>query len=310
MSLEEFNLDHINAPKRVMAPVQWFGGKGNFAKNILPFLPKSTVYCEPFMGAASVFWHLPKPYPVEVLNDLDGELVNLFRVLQDDDLFAEFERKVIWTPYARAEFGRALDMPTDASKVDRAWAFFTRQNQGFGGVSESLGNWGRVFVSDDGCASIVNGWRKRMKCLEIWHDRLTRVQIDNQDALTVIRYWDSKDTTFYLDPPYVPDTRAKGSQNVYAHEPEESFHAELTKTILDCAGNVILSGYDHSVYAPLTDAGWHCQKFDTACHAAGKVRGSGLQGKGTGLEKTARTECVWINPRAYERTRQNLAFDF
>jgi DNA adenine methylase len=310
LSLDEFNLDHINAPKRVMAPVQWFGGKGNFAKNILPYLPKSTVYVEPFMGAASVFWHLSKPYPVEVLNDLDGELVNLFRVLQDDDLFADFERKVIWTPYARAEFGRALDMPKDASQVDRAWAFFVGKNQGFSGKGDSLGDWGRAFVSQGGCANTTNKWRKRMKCLEMWHDRLTRVQIDNQDALTVIRYWDSADTTFYCDPPYVPDTRVAGSRDVYAHEPTEAFHAELVETLLGCKGNVVLSGYGHEVYEPLTFAGWKKVDFETACHAAGKGRGSKMRGEGSLLKHASRTECLWVNPKAYEKTRQNLAFDF
>jgi len=79
---EEF-LDSIPQPSRSMAPFQWVGGKGNLACWVVQFIPRGKVYVEPFAGAASVFWHLPKPYPIEVLNDIDGRIVNLYRVLQD-----------------------------------------------------------------------------------------------------------------------------------------------------------------------------------------------------------------------------------
>lgn len=304
MSLEEFNLDHINAPRRVMAPVRWFGGKGNFAQNILPLLPKSKVYVEPFMGAASVFWALPEPYPVEVLNDLDGELVNLFRVLQSEELFAEFERRVIWTLYSVEELQKAIDTVGQGSEVERAWSFYVRLNQGFGGKpAGSRGDWGRAFVKKDDCADTTNCWRKRMKCLEIWHERLSRVQIENRDALECIRYWDTVETTLYLDPPYHHDTRAKGSTDVYAVEGDDGWHNELIDTIRNCKGCVILSGYDHQSYAPLLSDGWEIRKFDTASTVAG------AKGKGKQLEQSPRTECIWINPAARRAMPQASLFD-
>jgi hypothetical protein len=74
----------------------------------------------------------------------------------------------------------------------------------------------------------------------------------------------------------------------------------LVETLLACKGAVVLSGYDHPVYAPLEEAGWTATRYETACYASGRVRGSGLQGKGAALAKAPRVEVVWTNPRAME----------
>jgi len=82
-------LDGIPIPPRPMAPFRWAGGKGNLATWIVQYVPAGQIYVEPFAGAASVLWRLPSPFPVEVLNDLDGDIVNLYRVLQDKGKFEE-----------------------------------------------------------------------------------------------------------------------------------------------------------------------------------------------------------------------------
>lgn len=285
------------------APFGWFGGKGNMLAKLLPLIPAGgRPYCEPYAGAASLFF-ARDPAPVEVLNDLDGRIVNLFRVLQDREQFEELRHRIMWTPYARAEFGRALDILKAGSDdpVERAWAFFVTQNQGFGGVASTIGRWGRTFVSRGGMASTTNTWIMRQTLVDAWRWRLMRCQIDNRDALEVIRYWDSTDTVYYVDPPYHHDTRKDTS--VYTVEQEHDHHAALVETILGCQGAVVLSGYDHPVYQPLVDAGWERVDFETACHAAGRVRGSGLQGRGAAKAKAPRAEVVWRNPRAVEMTR-------
>lgn len=297
---------HLDTPIRTMAPFQWYGGKGNLAKWIVPHVAGGKVYVEPFAGAASVFWHKSQ-HPVEVLNDLDGRIVNLFRVLQNREKFNEFSHRIRWTLYSFKEFKKARRVADDASDIDRAWAFFVGQNQGFGGKRESDGNWGRGFVSSRGMATTANSWRGRMKLLRTWHDRLTKVQIDSRCALDCIRYWDSKDTVFYLDPPYIADTRAKGSRNVYAVEQDDSFHNRLVDVVLGCKGRVVLSGYPHVCYNPLDEAGWQRIETQTACHAAGRVRGSGLQGKGAAMDKVPRTEVLWVNrPPAVKDRQQGL----
>ncbi len=286
-------------PNRIMAPVRWYGGKGQIARRIVPLIPKGKVYVEPYCGAASVFWHI-KPFPVEVLNDLDERTIGLFRVLQDPEKFELLAHKLTWTMYSRAEFRKALEIMGDesADDVDRAWAMFVGQNQGFGGKCNAECDWGRVFTSTRGMAQVVNSWRGRLRLLDSWHERLSRVQIDCRDAIEVIRYWDSKETVFYVDPPYVSDTRASGSRNVYEHEMSDDAHAELVEVLLNLEGKAVVSGYNHPIYAQLDDAGWQRRDIETACHAAGRVRGTKLQGSGSITDHAPRTESVWISPSA------------
>ncbi len=290
----------MNAKKeKLRAPVQWFGGKGAMTAKLMPLVPEGgQPYCEPYMGAACLFF-ARDPAPVEVLNDLDGDLVNLFRCLQDKDSFEELRHRLMWTPYARAEFARALDVLDDpnAPAVDRAWAFFVAKNQGFAGMTaRTVGNWSRTFTQRSGMAGKTSKWLMRLSMLDAWRWRLMRAQIDSRDAIEVIRYWDCTDAVFYIDPPYHHDTRKDVA--VYAVEPDHDHHARLVQTLLSLQGRAVLSGYAHPVYAPLEAAGWRRIDFETACHAAGRGRGSGLQGKGAALAKVARVESVWINPAA------------
>jgi len=281
-----------------MSPFRWYGGKGNLARWVIEFLPpQAKVYVEPYAGAASVLWRLPKPYPVEVLNDIDRRIVNLFRVLQDRSRFEELAHKLTWTLYSLEEFRRALDILEhwdDHDEIDRAWAFFVTQNQGFSGRAESEGDWSRVFVSTRDMAKTTNSWRGRLKLLQWWHDRLTRVEIDCRDALEVIQYWDSAETLFYIDPPYVLDTRV--DKHVYKHEVTPEHHQRLIETLLGLKGMVVLSGYAHEVYRPLESAGWQRYDKHTACYAAGRVRGSKLRGEGTALACVPRVESLWCSP--------------
>ena len=270
----------------------WFGGKGRHAERILSFLPSGRVYVEPFCGAASLFWQ-KDPHPVEVLNDLHSEIVNLFRVLQDPEKVQELEYRIHWTLYSREEFVKAIRMEDQEglTDIDRAWAFYVRQNQGFGGKADSDGNWGRAFTGRE-MAENTSKWITRKALFDAWNARLMRVQIDHCDALKCIRYWDSADTVFYLDPPYLESTR-KGSGE-YKHEVTDQFHEELVDLLLNIQGNAILSGYDDGSYNRLTDSGWQKESFETTCSAAGRTRSSGLQGIGSVSEAQKRTEVLWI----------------
>ncbi len=283
------------------SPIRYVGGKGRMVSKLMKLVPQGgKPYCEPFCGGASLFF-AREPAPVEVLNDLDGNVVNLFRCLQDRKTFEELRHRIMYTPYARAEFGRALEILKDenASNVDRAWAFFVAMNQGFGGKeSKSIGDWGRAFVSSDGMADTTNKWLKRLSMLDAFHWRLMRVQIDNRDALEVIQYWDNPETVFYIDPPYHPDTRIT---KLYKHEPDAEYHKKLVEILLKIKGAATLSGYYNDVYLPLESAGWKRIEFKTACHVAGRVRSSKLRGKGNALKHAPRIECVWINPVAQQK---------
>lgn len=293
--------DRIPMPKRSMAPVWWYGGKGNMVAKIRPLIPNRRVYVEPFCGAASLFWSLDPNGRVEVLNDLNGEIVNLFRVLQDLDKFQDLAHRITWTPYSLAEYGRAIEVRKDAeaSDVDRAWATMVVFAMAFSGngFNATKGTWSRAFIVSSGCAETANNWRKRMRMLEVWHDRISRAQIDNRDALDVIRYWDSDDTVFYVDPPYMSETRVKGSKNVYSFEMSDEQHASLIDVLLSVRGDVVLSGYGHPIYDRLTEAGWERYEFETSANAAVRGRGTKLRGSGSASRHAARTEVVWRKVR-------------
>jgi len=291
-------LDGLPDPPKPTAPFAWLGGKGNLARWVVQFIPRGHTYVEPFAGAASVFWNLPAPYPVEVLNDLDGRIVNFYRVLQDREKFRQLLHRLVWTPYSKAEFVRALKTLEDptADDVSRAWAFFVAQNQGFGGMAKSPGSWGRTLTETAwGVAKTVSAWRSRIKSLLRAHQRLSATQIDSTDGVEAIKYWDTPDTVFYVDPPYVPEARPgyKGAQ--YKHEMTLEDHERLVEALLQVKGVVVLSGYDHPVYRPLEEAGWEKFMRETVCHAAGRVRGSSLRGKGAALLRARRVEVVWRN---------------
>lgn len=281
------------------APVMWYGGKGNMLKKLMPLVPPGgRPYCEPYMGAASLFF-ARDPAPVEVLNDLDQDLVNLFRCLQDPDTFKELAHRLTWTLYSRAEFARAIEVldGAESNPVMRAWAKFVGHNMAMSAQKpKTAGDWGRTFESNRGMALATSRWNMRLSLLEAWHSRLMRVQIDCRDALEVIRYWDNEDAVFYIDPPYHPDTRV--DKKKYVKEASRDHHARLVETLLSLKGKAVLSGYAHPVYALLEQAGWQRIDFKTACHTAVRTRQSGLQGEGAASKKVPRIETVWINPAA------------
>lgn len=286
---------------KLRAPVQWFGGKGNLRARIIPLIPSTKVYVEPYGGAGSVLFGRD-PAPVEVWNDLHGDLVNLFRALQDGRRLRVLKHRIEHTLYSREEFVTAIETlaDPDAKPQDRAWAFFVTQNQGFSGIAKSAGRWGRTFISNGGMAGNTNAWLMRLAHLPDWHRRLARVQIDNRCALEVIRYWDSPDTTFYLDPPYVQDARV--DKNVYANECSDSHHEDLVGALLRIEGAAVLSGYPHPIYEPLKRAGWERIDRQTACYAATRGRGSSIRGVGAAMDKAPRTETIWRNRKAVKLT--------
>lgn len=275
--------------------VCWYGGKGRIAERIMPLIPHTRVYVEPYGGAASILMRR-KVAEVEVYNDLRSELVNLMRVLQDRKQCKELYRRLKYTPYSLDEFRRALACES-ADPVDRAWSFFVRQNQGFSGKADTEGDWGRALVATGRMATTCNRFIGRVRRLRAQADRVRQVQIENRDALDVIRFWDSDDTTFYLDPPYTAGSRAKGAADVYDHECDDGHHAALLALLPTLTGCVVLSGYRSPEYDAL---GWDRTDFATVCHAAGRVRGSTLRGAGSATAHAARIESVWRNSRAVE----------
>ncbi len=276
------------------SPLGWFGGKGNMMPKLLPLIPSHRVYVEPFFGGGSLFFS-KKPSLVEIINDLDHNLVNFFRVLRDEEQFPRFWRKAFFTPYCREEFSWCRDNLEVDDPVERAWRFFLVARQAFGRNFRGKGtSWG----FDVNSPRTYHAFARCVDALPEVHARLRRVQVEQKDFRELIPCYDFPETFFYLDPPYVPETRTHGK---YQCEMTAEDHAALVDLLLNLKGMAILSGYPGETYAPLERAGWQRKEWKTACPAAGRTRGTGIQGAGAALRLQPRTECVWISPTAQKQ---------
>ena len=302
------------APSRIMAPFVYAGGKGHLARHLVRLFPRGDfrVYVEPFCGAASVFWHIRRPFTVEILNDLDQHLITLFRVLQDQAKMERLLHRLTFTPYARAEYERAWELVWGAAEpeddVETAWAFFVALNQTWSGFpNPDKDDWRYKYIDNNGMPGTCSSWLGRIKSIEYFHRRLMRVQLECDDALRVIQRHDSEQTFFYLDPPYVPETR--NMTLAYRHDQDESFHDQLVDVLLRVRGAVMLSGYPNPIYRRLEEAGWKTVDFRVTLNVTVRGRNSSLKGEGAvkSNPRTHRVERVWLN---YNVPEQLTLFEY
>lgn len=221
----------------------YYGGKYSQLAWLLPLLPACHHYCEPFGGSAAVLLNR-EPAPVETYNDIDGEVVNFFRVLRDtpDRLI----RSIGLTPFSREEFSHAVRSHGDViSDVERARRFFIRARQSIIGRAQtaSPGLWAHSKRSTSaGMSNVVSRWLGSVRMLPEIAGRLLRVQIENRPALDVIRLYDATDTLFYCDPPFPFESRKTGTK-VYVAEMTDDEHEALAQVLHRVTGKVAISGY-------------------------------------------------------------------
>lgn len=238
----------------------WYGGKFSHLKWLLPLLPKAHHYCEPFGGSAAVLINR-EPSPVETYNDIDGEVVNFFRVLRNNK--EELFEAIGLTPFSREEFRNAINEPTEnLSDIERARRFFVRARQVWTGLAQraTIGRWAYCKgTSRAGMGGAVSRWLGSINGLDAITTRLLRVQIENEPAIDVIKRFDSTETLFYCDPPYIHESR--NDVNSYGNEMTDKEHRELTKILKKCKGKVAISGYHSPIMNDLY-ADWNC---NTVC---------------------------------------------
>lgn len=283
----------------------YYGGKLSHLSRLLPLLPKCQTYVEPFGGSAAVLLNR-EPSSVDVYNDLDGGVVNFFRVLRErtDELVNALEL----TPYSRAEFAQAcLDDSTD--DLERARRFFVRIAQSrankplttggewsysVGRTAARASDWKYcVAHTKRAMAGAVSAWLTNVGGLSGVVARLQTVQLECLDALDCIRRYDHAGALIYADPPYLPDTRGDGA--CYVHEMSAADHVELAVELRSCEGRVAVSGYENSLYDQLY-AGW----FKTTWAARATTNHETVTG--------ARTEILWTNYDPTEATEQPMLF--
>ncbi|SMP74887.1 DNA adenine methylase [Neorhodopirellula lusitana] len=287
---------------KLTQPLKWHGGKYYLRKWIVDLMPPHLHYVEPFFGGGGILlardtdrdWMATGGHKLtsaekgcsEVVNDLHGELINFWRVLQDANDFEFFQKRIALTPFSEAEFDQALELSRasdidSVSPVDRAVQFFIMARQSRQGLMRDFAtlsrNRTRSRINEQ-----VSAWLNVIEGLPDVHQRLRDVVILNQPAIDVIRKQDGPKTLFYCDPPYVHETRSTTGE--YAFEMSADEHTELLETLSGIQGKFMLSGYPSELYTRWElKQNWtrHDFQIDNKA-AAGKV-------------KQKKTECLWCN---------------
>lgn len=263
----------MRAPLR--PPMPYSGGKQRVATAIASLLPQHESYVEPFAGALSVL--LAKtPSSMETVNDINGDLMTFWRVLRDDP--DELARACALTPHSRAEYVASWGRDGDINDVERArrvWVHLTQSR----GSRLTRSGWRFVHGGNRmALSAYLDGYVSRIAEVA---ERLKLVSLECRDALEVIASYGLPSALFYVDPPYLMDTR-HGAQYRDEFGAVEQ-HEQLLEALEATPAAVVLSGYAHPLYERRL-ADWERHEF-TSLNMRGSVR----------------TEVVWI--RAADSTR-------
>lgn len=263
-----------------MSFLRWPGSKWGLCNDILNILPEHKIYLEPFLGSGAVFFN-KQPCNTEILNDLDEDIVNLFRCIRDYP--AELAALVELTPYSRQEYKESYDRE-NLTEIERARRFIIRCNMARAGMQYYSSSWrhsGPVLGAK--CRQRVTGaWNKLPEQILEAAKRLKQAEIEHVDAIELINKYNRSDCLIYVDPPYLLSTRRQRYYNVEMENEEE--HVKLLNTLKKHSGPVVLSGYSSELYEDMLKD-WGRHEF-TAHAEQGKVR----------------TEVVWVNRKERQLT--------
>ncbi len=233
----------MRSASALIQPLKWHGGKFYLAPKIIALMPAHVHYVEPFFGGGSVLLTKSPDGVSEVVNDVHHELTNFWRVLQDETRFEQFRRVIEAIPFSQVEWEDAKQ-PVD-DPIRRAVNFFVLCRQSRAGKLTSFATLSRNRTRRQ-MNEQASSWVTAVEGLADVSARLKRVVILCDDAVKVIRSQDGANTLFYLDPPYVHETRVTTAD--YDHEMSTDQHLALLETVRKCVGKVILSGYPNELY--------------------------------------------------------------
>lgn len=261
--------------------LRYHGGKWILAPWILQHFPKHRIYCEPFGGGGSILLRKQRSY-AEVYNDLDSEVVGMFRILRDPQQAARLRELVALTPFAREELRDAYELTDDP--IEQARRLMVRSFQGFG--SDSANDARRTGFranSNRSGTTPSHDWANMPPAIDILAERMRGVTVENRDYAAIVGQHDGPQTLFYADPPYLHDTRAaNGKQHMkrYRHEFTEADHRRMAEVLRSAQGMVVLSHYPCALYDEMFGDWWSTTRAALA----------------DGARK--RTEQLWMNPAA------------
>lgn len=232
----------VTAPERAI--FKYPGSKWRIADRIISKFPKHHSYLEPFFGSGAVLFKKPRS-PIETVNDLDCDVVNLFEWMRTDP--ERLAAEIALIPYARSVFDRAFEeRELISDSFQRAVNFYIRMMMGYGFRTNGEKTGWKKDVQGREAAYAARNWCQIPEILIPAAERLRGVQIECRPALDVIRKFNYPNVLIYADPPYVLETRCRRQ---YRHEMTDSDHELLLDALLKHRGPVILSGYDSPMYS-------------------------------------------------------------
>jgi DNA adenine methylase len=269
------------------APFGYYGCKQRLSSRIVADLPPHNAWVEAFCGSAAVTL-AKKPAPIEVINDIHGEITNFFEQLRDHG--KQMQESIRLTPYARKELEKARSDKTSAGKMERARRFFVAAMMSINGsFGEDEGGFSfSNSYTRRGMEARVSRWTSMPDHLALVAERLRRVRIENRDALKLFKGFTSRPATLvYFDPPYF----AKRRQGYDYDQPTVEFHTKLLEAVVKAKCMVLLSGYDNQLYNKYLHAsgGWHKRTLATTT-------------RGHNGQNFAREEVLWSN-KAYQQAQ-------
>ncbi|MEX2803834.1 DNA adenine methylase [Streptococcus sp. H31] len=253
----------------VKSLLRYPGSKWNLSSKIVDLLPEHKSYLEPYFGSGAVLFS-KSVAPIETVNDLDSDVVNLFRVIQSSS--KELQEKLFLTPYSRDVYNVAWKN-SSLNEVDRALNFLIKSLMSHGFRVNDKSGWKNDIIGRER-AYAVKHWNDLPDIIWEYVMRLKGVQIENRPALELIERFDYSDVCMYIDPPYVLSTRNRKQYNC---EMTDRDHEELLELINKSSAKIVLSGYDSDLYNRYL-SNW--ERLEFAAVAEGGL---------------FRTEVLWLN---------------
>lgn len=277
----------------VLPPFPYVGAKVRLTDWILSYFPPHRIYVEPFGGSGTILL-AKEPSPVEIFNDLNEGIINLYRVLQDKEKRDRLIDRYCSMPFSESEFKYSRDYmkspPTCYADWEHAYHWYYCAVMAFSG---NIGREGRsvTMVLDTQISTKIDRASGRLKDAS---DRLKPVRLMCRDAIRIIKSISSGDCLLYLDPPYTHDSTGMR----YLFDVDQPI---LIDSLLTNKSKIILSGYPNDEYKRLEENGW--ARYDSEIDSLVRT-----QYRESFQENKTRVESLWINPACQKAQRQLKLF--
>ena len=264
--------------KQYKVIMKYPGSKAQMLQYIYELIPPHKCWVDVFGGSAVVTLN-KKPSKVEIYNDIDDTLVNLMRILADENKFNEFEKRIKYLPYAFTEFNKYKEKYKNNDYTDDVDKAITRWYLG----NTSLKGIPRAFQRNNNTNVALTYANKKNSLIYI-HNRLKTIVIENIDYEKLINKYDSNQTVFYCDPPYMPETRYENK--TYKNDMTNKNHIQFLETMTKIQGKAIISGYNSELYNNYL-SNWNKREIE--------VNASMSMKKLPDRNTTKAIECLWYN---------------